>query len=151
MIPMSPFDVDNVLVALITGLISFAVAFITSRTQAKSNEQNADKTRAETESLLRQQLEDTDKRLNSLSHAVSDEMRQRCQAEANLYDAEQQLSSSIAYVRALGHWLNAMCKMLDKDWLDEHPKPRLPDEIRSGVERTASELGLNIDKFDIQE
>ena len=107
MIPMSPFDVDNVLVALITGLISFAVAFITSRTQAKSNEQNADKTRAETESLLRQQLEDTDKRLNSLSHAVSDEMRQRRQAEVNLYDAEQQLSSSIAYVRAERYVQNA--------------------------------------------
>ena len=43
-----------------------------------------------------------------------------------------------SYIRAMGHWLNELCKVLDPEFLKQHPKPRLPDALRSTIEPLAN-------------
>lgn len=37
------------------------------------------------------------------------------------------------YIRALGHWLAQFCEIIDPEFLDRHPKPSLPDELRDRI------------------
>lgn len=37
------------------------------------------------------------------------------------------------YIRSLGHWLSEFCKVVDKKFLEQHPKPALPDELRDRI------------------
>lgn len=38
-----------------------------------------------------------------------------------------------AYTRALFHWLQQFCEIVEPDFLRRHPKPHLPDELRTDV------------------
>lgn len=38
-----------------------------------------------------------------------------------------------AYTRSLFHWLQEFCEVVDPDFLERHPKPHLPDELRADV------------------
>ncbi len=145
-IPVAPLAVDNLIIGVVTVLGSIIAAYLTSRATQKNDENTAEKIQAETEGELRRQLADTDKRVGELSHLVSSEQRQRRQVEAKLYELEQSDNVKTAYVRAIGHWLGGLCGVLDESWMDEHPKPKLPDEIRTAIERTAEREGLSVDK-----
>lgn len=37
------------------------------------------------------------------------------------------------YIRSLGHWLAEFCGIIDDEFLNQHPKPSLPDELRGRV------------------
>lgn len=37
------------------------------------------------------------------------------------------------YIRSLSHWLAEFCKVVDKKFLEQHPKPALPDELRDRI------------------
>lgn len=37
------------------------------------------------------------------------------------------------YIRSLGHWLAQFCENLGNEFLSEHPKPSLPDELRDRI------------------
>lgn len=37
------------------------------------------------------------------------------------------------YIRSLGHWLAEFCQIVDKGFLNQHPKPALPDELRNRI------------------
>lgn len=38
-----------------------------------------------------------------------------------------------AYTRSLFHWLQTFCEIIEPDFLANHPKPHLPDELRADV------------------
>lgn len=38
-----------------------------------------------------------------------------------------------AYTRSLFHWLQEFCEIVDPDFLERHPKPHLPDELRADI------------------
>ena len=38
-----------------------------------------------------------------------------------------------AYTRSLFHWLQQFCEIAEPGWLERHPKPHLPDELRTEV------------------
>ena len=38
-----------------------------------------------------------------------------------------------AYTRSLFHWLQQFCEIVEPDFLQRHPKPHLPDELRADV------------------
>lgn len=46
------------------------------------------------------------------------------------------------YIRALGHWLSQFCEIIEPEFLEIHPKPSLPDNLR---DRIASLEELNGD------
>lgn len=37
------------------------------------------------------------------------------------------------YTRRLFHWLQQFCEVVDPDFLERHPKPHLPDELRGDI------------------
>ena len=37
------------------------------------------------------------------------------------------------YIRALGHWLAQFCEIIDPEFLEDHPKPSLSDELRGRI------------------
>lgn len=37
------------------------------------------------------------------------------------------------YTRRLFHWLQQFCEVVDPDFLERHPKPHLPDELRADI------------------
>lgn len=37
------------------------------------------------------------------------------------------------YIRALGHWLSQFCDIIEPEFLENHPKPSLPDDLRDRI------------------
>lgn len=37
------------------------------------------------------------------------------------------------YIRALGHWLSKFCEIIEPEFLETHPKPSLPDDLRDRI------------------
>lgn len=37
------------------------------------------------------------------------------------------------YIRALGHWLSTFCEFIEPEFLENHPKPSLPDDLRDRI------------------
>ena len=37
------------------------------------------------------------------------------------------------YIRALGHWLSKFCEIIEPEFLENHPKPSLPDNLRDRI------------------
>lgn len=37
------------------------------------------------------------------------------------------------YIRALGHWLSKFCEIIEPEFLESHPKPSLPDDLRDRI------------------
>lgn len=37
------------------------------------------------------------------------------------------------YIRALGHWLAQFCEIIEPEFLENHPKPSLPDDLRNRI------------------
>lgn len=37
------------------------------------------------------------------------------------------------YIRALGHWLSKFCEIIEPEFLENHPKPSLPDRLRDRI------------------
>lgn len=48
---------------------------------------------------------------------------------------EQQYTIDLetGYIRALGHWLSKFCEVVDPEFLENHPKPSLPDDLRDRI------------------
>lgn len=48
------------------------------------------------------------------------------------------------YIRALGHWLSKFCEIIEPEFLENHPKPSLPDDLRdriASLEKLAGDNG----------
>ena len=37
------------------------------------------------------------------------------------------------YIRALGHWLSKFCEIIEPEFLENNPKPSLPDGLRDRI------------------
>ena len=37
------------------------------------------------------------------------------------------------YIRALGHWLSKFCEIIEPEFLENNPKPSLPDALRDRI------------------
>lgn len=43
------------------------------------------------------------------------------------------LDLETGYIRALGHWLSQFCEIIEPEFLENHPKPSLPDDLRDRI------------------
>lgn len=43
------------------------------------------------------------------------------------------LDLETGYIRALGHWLAQFCEIIEPEFLENHPKPSLPDDLRDRI------------------
>ena len=130
----NPAQLDTtIIVAIITGVVSLIISLIGFKVKQKSDEAEAFKSMQETIEGLHRDIKEQDKRIGYLSHLVISEQEQRRQAEASLLAEKQKTLENTAYLRALGHWIEGLCGVLDPVWLEAHPKPHLPDIIRPEI------------------
>lgn len=47
------------------------------------------------------------------------------------------------YIRALGHWLSKFCEVIDPVFLENYPKPSLPDDLRDRIASLEALAGDN--------
>lgn len=43
------------------------------------------------------------------------------------------LDLETGYIRSLGHWLAQACEIIEPEFLENHPKPSLPDDLRDRI------------------
>lgn len=71
----------------------------------------------------------TDSVINPLREQVDEQ-------EGQIEHLEKQQRKYFAlaeYTRRLFHWLQQFCEVVDPDFLERHPKPHLPDELRADI------------------
>ena len=111
----------NELIPPLIGLIGIAVGgTITWLTTRRTNLTAAYQHLVEAQGELKKQIDAQDEKINKLIES-RDELQ-------HLNDLET------SYVRRLGHWLSQFCEIIDdKEFLNRHPKPSLPDELRGRI------------------
>lgn len=140
----------TIIVALFTGVVSLLVSIISVRANRYVNNSNAFKNMQETIEGLHRDIKEQDRRISHLSHLVISEQERRRRAENKILAERQKLLVSTAYLRAIGHWMESLCDVLDSQWLQEHPKPNLPDSIRPEIETIANGTSLEVHKSKIK-
>lgn len=51
----------------------------------------------------------------------------------HLEEKQRKYFALTAYTRSLFHWLQQFCEIVEPEFLNRHPKPHLPDELRADV------------------
>lgn len=114
----------DIIVSLVTGLCAIVVAAVTWAQNRRGDLSEAYRRLSEAQLNMQQEIDRQDEKLAAFIRE-RDELR-----------FQDDLKTS--YIRAMGHWLNELCKVLDPAFLEQYPKPRLPDELRSTIEPLAN-------------
>ncbi len=108
------------LITSIIGLAGIAVGgTITWASTRRNNLTTAYQNLVEAQGELKKQIDAQDEKINKLIQ-TRDELQHVSDLETG-------------YIRSLGHWLSKFCEVTDKEFLDRHPKPNLPHELRSRI------------------
>lgn len=110
----------DIIVALVTGLCAIAVAAVTWVQNRRGDLSEAYRRLSEAQLNMQQEIDRQDEKLASFVQE-RDKLRYRDDLKT-------------AYIRAIGHWLSELCKVLDPEFLEKYPKPRLPDALRDTIE-----------------
>lgn len=51
----------------------------------------------------------------------------------HLEEKQRKYFALTAYTRSLFHWLQQFCEIVEPEFLNRHPKPHLPDDLRADV------------------
>lgn len=113
----------DIIVALVTGLCAITVAMVTWAQNRRGDLSEAYRRLSEAQLNMQQEIDRQDEKLAALIRE-RDELCFR-----------DDLKTS--YIRAMGHWLGELCEVLDPEFLKRHPKPSLPDALRSTIEPLA--------------
>lgn len=114
----------DIIVALVTGVCAIVVSAVTWVQNRRGDLSEAYRRLSEAQLNMQQEIDRQDKKLAAFIKE-RDELRFR-----------DDLKTS--YIRAMGHWLDELCKVLDPEFLEQYPKPRLPDALRSTIEPLAN-------------
>lgn len=110
----------DIIVALVTGLCAIVVAAVTWAQNRRGDLSEAYRRLSEAQLNMQREIDRQDEKLAEFA-------RERDQLQYR-----DDLKTS--YIRAIGHWLGELCNVLDPEFLKRHPKPRLPDALRSTIE-----------------
>jgi hypothetical protein len=110
----------DIIVALVTGLCAIVVAAVTWAQNRRGDLSEAYRRLSEAQLNMQREIDRQDEKL---AEFISERDRLRYQDDLKT-----------SYIRAVGHWLGELCHVLDPEFLERYPKPRLPDELRSTIE-----------------
>lgn len=113
----------DIIVALVTGLCAIVVASVTWAQSRRGDLSEAYRRLSEAQLNMQQEI---DRQEEKLSELIQERDQLRYQDDLKT-----------SYIRAMGHWLGELCNVLDPAFLQQHPKPRLPDALRSIIEPLA--------------
>lgn len=110
----------NELISPLFGLLGIALGgAITYTTTRRNNLTTAYQHLVEAQGELKKQIDAQDEKINKLIKS-RDELQY-------LNDIET------GYIRSLVHWNAQFCEIVDKKFLEHHPKPSMPDELRDRI------------------
>ena len=69
----------------------------------------------------------------ALVSAQGDMKRQIDAQDQKINALQYTIDLETGYIRALGHWLSQFCEIIDHEFLENHPKPSLPDDLRDRI------------------
>lgn len=109
------------LISPLFGLLGIALGgAITYTTTRRNNLTTAYQNLVEAQGELKKQIDAQDEKIDKLIESRNELQR--------INDLET------SYIRSLGHWLAQFCEIIEnKEFLTNHPKPPLPDELRSRI------------------
>lgn len=108
------------LISSIMGLAGIAIGgTITWASTRRNNLTTAYQHLVEAQGELKKQIDAQDEKIDKLIR-TRDELQHTSDLETS-------------YIRSLGHWLAQFCEIVDKEFLERHPKPSLPDELRDRI------------------
>lgn len=110
----------DIIVALVTGLCAIVVAAVTWAQNRRGDLSEAYRRLSEAQLNMQREIDRQDEKLAEFIQE-RDQLRY-------LDDLKT------SYIRAIGHWLSELCNVLDPEFLERYPKPRLPDRLRSIIE-----------------
>ncbi|WAX05499.1 hypothetical protein BA720P3_00024 [Bifidobacterium phage BA720P3] len=110
----------DIIVALVTGLCAIVVAAVTWVQNRRGDLSEAYRRLSEAQLNMQREIDRQDEKITEFIQE-RDELR-----------LQDDLKTS--YIRAIGHWLGELCNVLDPEFLERYPKPRLPDELRGTIE-----------------
>ena len=113
----------DIIVALVTGLCAIVVAAVTWAQNRRGDLSEAYRRLSEAQLNMQREIDRQDEKLAEFIQE-RDQLRY-----------QDDLKTS--YIRAIGHWLGELCNVLDPEFLEQYPKPRLPDGLRSTIEPLA--------------
>lgn len=111
---------SDIIVALVTGLCAIVVAVVAWAQNRRGDLSEAYRRLSEAQLNMQREIDRQDEKLA--------EFIQECDRLRYLDDLKT------SYIRAMGHWLGELCNVLDPEFLERYPKPRLPDGLRSIIE-----------------
>lgn len=72
-----------------------------------------------------------------LTDSVIQPLREQVESQGSqiqhLEEKQRKYFALVAYTRSLFHWLQQFCEIVEPEFLERHPKPHLPDELRADV------------------
>ena len=113
---------------LIIGLIGGGglAGLITAWSNRNRSEADIDNIAAEAASKVRETL-----------GATVDDLREHVAYQSeqikHLEEVPRKYFAATAYTRRLFHWLQSFCEIAEPEWLAQHPKPSLPDDLRPDI------------------
>lgn len=108
------------LISSLIGLAGIAVGgTITWASTRRNNLTTAYQNLVEAQGELKKQIDAQDQKIDKLIES-RDELQRVNDLETG-------------YIRSLGHWLAKFCEVIDEEFLTRHPKPSLPEELRSRI------------------
>lgn len=93
------------------------------------------------QAALQDQIDKLDRRLLDM-YAQNQQVRaQVARQQSRMASQQSAMDEDTRYIRAIAHWLQQACEVMDipDDWSAEHPKPHLPDSIRSRITKKSNE------------
>ena len=114
----------DIIVALVTGLCAIVAVVVTWVQNGRGDLSEAYRQLSEAQLNMQREIDRQDEKLAEFIQE-RDQLRY-----------QDDLKTS--YIRAIGHWLSELCNVLDPEFLKKHPKPRLPDALRSTIEPLAN-------------
>lgn len=108
------------IITAIIGLVGVAIGgLITWLTHRRSDLTSAYQALVSAQGDMKQQIDAQDQKISAL-------IKNR--------DAMQYtIDLETGYIRALGHWLAQFCEIIEPEFLENHPKPSLPDDLRDRI------------------
>ena len=120
---------EQVIIAIVTGLLGggtvsgLVTAWFSRR-----------KTAAEAASIIAQASRQA---LDTVTEDVVKPLRDQLDYQerqiAHLEEQQEKYFLAVAYTRRLFHWLQSFCEIVEPAFLESHPKPSLPDELRPDI------------------
>lgn len=110
----------DIIVALVTGLCTIVVAAVAWVENRRGDLSEAYRRLSEAQLNMQREIDLQDEKL-----AEFIQERDRLRYLDDL---------KTSYIRCIGHWLGELCHVLDPEFLERYPKPRLPDELRGTIE-----------------